>query len=112
VEGSSGVADKVRLRISAGLIEGDMYPVIRRELGRDKTLHRETVVWSNKPINGKKLQMESCQSDQPILAMKLGNASRAKGLAGEPLKWGHFLQTQSWIKEVNKTIFCDSFDGG
>jgi len=45
-------------------------------------------------------------------AMKQGNSCGAKGLAGEPLEWGHFLQTQSWIKEVNKTSSNDSFVKG
>jgi len=62
-------------------------------------------VWAAKPIDGKVAQMVLWESDQLIVVMKQGNACGAKGLAGEPWEWGHFLQTQSWVKEVNKTNF-------
>jgi len=52
------------------------------------------------------------QSEQPIVPVKLGNASGGKGLAREPWEWGHFLHTQRWIKEVNKTNFYDSLVRG
>jgi len=43
-------------------------------------------------------------SDWCIVAKKQGNVCGAKALAGELLEQGYFLQTQSWIKEVNKTV--------
>jgi len=38
-------------------------------------------VWTIKPTNGKEVQMMLWESDQPIVAVKLGNSSGAKGLA-------------------------------
>ena len=38
-------------------------------------------VWTAKPINGKAIQTMLWESDQPIVALKQGNACRAKGLA-------------------------------
>ncbi len=61
-------------------------------------------VCDNKSINGELLQKTLWESDQLIVVMKQGNACGAKGLAGELLGQGHFLQTQSWGKEVNKTV--------
>jgi len=60
-------------------------------------------VCNSKPIDGELLQMALWESDQPIVPMKQGNACGGKGLAGEPLVWGHFLCTQRQTKEVNKT---------
>jgi len=62
-------------------------------------------VWAAKPTDGKVAQMVLWESNQLIVVMKHGNACGAKGLAGEPWERGHFLQTQSWVKEVNKTNF-------
>ncbi|MBU3955889.1 hypothetical protein KJ633_05460, partial [bacterium] len=42
--------------------------------------------------------------DRLIVVMKQGNACGAKGLAGELLEQGHFLQTQSWNKKDNKIV--------
>jgi hypothetical protein len=61
-------------------------------------------VCNSKPIDGELLQKTPWESDQPIVPKKQGNACRGKGLAGGPLVWGHFLQTQNWVNEVNKTI--------
>ena len=65
-------------------------------------LHRG--VCNNKPIDGELLQKALWESDQLIVAKKQGNACGAKGLAGEPLEQGHFLQTQNWSKEANETV--------
>ncbi|MBT9161066.1 MAG: hypothetical protein DDT27_01440 [Dehalococcoidia bacterium] len=60
-------------------------------------------VCNTKPIDSKVLQMTLWESDQLIVPWKQGNACGGKGLTGELLEQGHFLQTQSWSKEVNKT---------
>ncbi len=71
-------------------------------------LHRG--VCNSKPIDGELLQKALWESDQLVVAKKQGNACGAKGLTGEPLEQGHFLQTQNWSKEVNKAVSI-TYDG-
>jgi hypothetical protein len=61
-------------------------------------------VCDDKSIDDKLLQKILWESDWCIVAKKQGNACGAKAPAGELLEQGRFLQTQSWIKEVNKTV--------
>ena len=61
-------------------------------------------VCDDKSIDDKLLQKMLWESDWLIVVMKRGNACGAKGLAGELLEQGHFLQTQNWNKEENKTV--------
>ncbi len=68
--------------------------------------HEYRGVCVGKPIDGKLMQKTLWEADQSIVVMKQGNACGAKGLAvmGKG-RQGHFLHTQRWTKEVNKTVF-------
>ena len=69
-------------------------------------------VCDNKPIDGKLLQKIPWESDQSIVAEKSRNGDGAKGLAGKPLGWGHFLCAYKQMKKVNKTIPVTYFSDG
>lgn len=73
------------------------------------------MVCSNKPINGKELQMVSWQSDQCVVLLKQGNACGGKALAERPLEGDTTARLRTGVRlftEPSPVTCLDSGQGG